>query len=475
MSFPLTTNEAFGMVRHLCDRIAPEPWGDLRNNCAKAVRFYRGTHRSDVEALIRLWFPEAAKRDELKADVKNFVRKIVDRAASLWSNPVERTYLMGEQPISPDSAQDAALHAQDKGRMSALIRLDRRCYLCRSALLFVGWDHSKQILSYRIIAPSDVWIVPSSNPLADPDDLQSLDAVIYELQATGKTRRFCLWTHDTQLIYQGESVESPSLIEAPPEGGTFENPLGLLPFVFAREDDAEGYFFPPYSEDLIDSAASLNISETLQRRNVHYQSHGQMVVPEGTNLQQPIGAGVAWVEPQAYAGQTRFLTKDTPFAAVDSQIQREIQTLASTRDLPPNDFALAGGKAPESGFAKVMDSLPLLDLRKARIMQVGQPVEEDLVTVETAVLSYYSGVPFPKGLGVTVEFPGPDFPRSAEEEAQERKAKREAQQIEIAMGLLSAAQILAEEEGISIEEAEERVAANRLALVPVPAEPVTIE
>jgi hypothetical protein len=230
--------------------------------------------------------------------------------------------------------------------------------------------------------------------------------------------------------------------------------------VIARDSDPEGVFWPPFAEDLIDSAVSINVNETLQRGNVHYQSHGQLVVPEGTNLKQPWGRGVAWQEPRDAVNQTRFLTRSTPFTEVDAQIQREMQTLAFTRNLPPNDFAFRGGSSPESGFSKLVDSLPLLDLRASRISQVGVPTEAELVQVEAAILSYYLGVSVPSSLGVDVTFPAMAFPVSDAEKATARKTLREAQQIEIAMGLLSAKEILMEEEGLSEEEAVAKVEAN---------------
>lgn len=454
----------FDSLRKTVARIAPEPWVSYRTNCDKALRFYRGTHRSDVESTLRNWFPQAMDRDELRADVKNFVRKPVDRAANLWSDAVARIYEANDTALDSESPLVQAFTAQDQARTHALQLLDRRCYLCQSAVLSVGWDSIRSRLSYHILTPSAVWIVPSLDPNADPDELQDLDAFVYELASRtgGEIRRFCFWSHEYQFIYEARTPEQPERIlpATSDVSDPYANPLGLLPFVIARESDPEGVFWPPFAEDLVDSAVSINVNETLQRGNIHYQSHGQLVVPEGTNLKQPWGRGVAWQEPKDAVNQTRFLTRSTPFAEVDSQIQREMQTLAFTRNLPPNDFAFGGTNAPESGFSKLVDSLPLMDLRASRIAQVGVPTEAALVTVEASILSYYLGVPVPSNLGVSVTFPAMAFPVSDNEKATARKTLREAQQIEIAMGLLSAKDILMEEEGLSEEEAIAKVAEN---------------
>jgi hypothetical protein len=73
-------------------------------------------------------------------------------------------------------------------------------------------------------------------------------------------------------------------------------------------------------------------------------------------------------------------------------------------------------------------------------------VEEQLVEVEGALLKYHLGVPVPDGIGVYVSYPEISFPMSLRE-------KREAQKLEIEIGITNPARIIEAEKGISYEEA----------------------
>ena len=87
-------------VRSLVSRAEYAPWQNYKGNLETAVRAYRGVHKEDIEALIGTYFPQAANRDEIVADVTNFVQKPINRASTLWTVPVVRTYYSNGNPIN---------------------------------------------------------------------------------------------------------------------------------------------------------------------------------------------------------------------------------------------------------------------------------------------------------------------------------------------------------------------------------------
>jgi len=447
--------QQYNELTRVCSRVAPMP-ADLRSNSEEANRFYQGQHRSDVEAYLRQHFPQSMARRSLVADVTNFTARLVERGANIWDETPRRTYLTpGGDELASDDKTVVALDSQEDQRIVGLRDLDRQSYLCQSGVLKIEWSKRHERLIYRVIPVSNVWVVPSLSPLADPDDPQELAAIIYRLPNAGDVARFCIWTYDTQLVYEGQTVDRPERIVPDDTNPTRRNPLGLLPFIIAREKDPGGYFFPPFDESLIDVPMQLNVAESLQTSNLWYQSHAPLIVPKGTSLEQAWGRDSAWEEPtdDGAAGQTRFLTKQTPFEEVAEHIKRKLRTFAMTRGLPANDFAFEG-TSPESGFAKLIDSLPLIESRQNRIQRTGRSVEEQLVSVETAVLRFYRQ-PVRTDVTVDVDFGALAMPRSQEEVERVAGIKRTRQLAEIALGITTPAAIVADDEGVTIEEAQE--------------------
>lgn len=437
-------SEILSVVQNATARVLQDYDGDYRSLCSEAYRFYRGQHKDDIDSALRFYFPNTMFDRELVPDTTNFCRKIVNRPAKLWDLDVERVYHVNDDILDPDSDVVLAFDSQWNKRKNALQELDRRSYLFRTALMYIGFDQRKQRLAYRLINPSDVWVIPGDS--GDPDDIQNLDAIIYELASTGDMKRFCFWSKEYQFVYEGGSFDTPDRIEDDRSENDFNNPLGLLPFVVAREDAADGRFFSYFEEDIIDVSRMLNIAESLQTGNVWFQGYSPLVVPEGTQQEQIWSRGTALQEPVGEgSGQIRFLTKDTPFDEVSRHLQRKLQVFAMTRDLPSDDFSIDSA-APESGFSKLMSSLSLLDLRKSRIGKVADPVEEQLVEVEGALIRYHLRVNVPENIGVYTSFPDVSFPLSLKE-------KRDAQRIEVEIGLTNTARIIATEKGISYDEA----------------------
>jgi hypothetical protein len=120
----------------------------------------------------------------------------------------------------------------------------------------------------------------------------------------------------------------------------------------------------------------------------------------------------------------------------------------------PNDFAIDGA-LPQSGFAKLIDSIPKLEAKAQRAARMKAIEERILWPRIGASLRYLDVLPdSATRLKLRVEFAKDDYIRSIDEESRQNE-------FDFKWGLSSPADVLAKRRGIARDEAEQIIADNK--------------
>jgi hypothetical protein len=122
------------------------------------------------------------------------------------------------------------------------------------------------------------------------------------------------------------------------------------------------------------------------------------------------------------------------------------------------------GTSPASGFAKLVDSLPKLDARQERIRRLAKFERENSERIKAIGILLGSLDASAAGMTMRSQFAEVEFPKSEQE-------KDAWTNREIEHGWSSEASLLAKRDGISSEEAQVRIDANRATQVPAKIEP----
>ena len=282
----------------------------------------------------------------------------------------------------------------------------------------------------------------------DPDTLRLREGWVY-------------WSRDLHAyrLDNGEWHGISLTSEAGDQEG--DNPYedGAMPIVTVRKIEQDDYW-GTYGADFVEAVEQAHVQLCNMWFNAFMQNHGQ---PVGTNLQLEPGSELS-VGPDSPIIVEGVLKDDVPpslvFAKPDSEtstaqemIEWFLGKAGQGYGLPPGAWSM--DETPESGFAKFMNNIELLEDRDdSRAMW--EKVEQELFAKSLMVWNRWAvdqgEQPLPDDLRLEVEFPPVKFPESPAE-----KATRYT--LNIQAGLSSPVRYFMEEEGLDEDEAKEKAIA----------------
>ena len=242
----------------------------------------------------------------------------------------------------------------------------------------------------------------------------------------------------------------------------------LLPLqmVTAWHDRApDGAILPDTDIPVVDLNREVNVQWSMLLDTISHQGWSQLVA----NVADPTAPpSVVQVGPRNVLvlgpGETMTaLDAATNYTGIVDVLTAFVKMLAQSKNLSPNDFELTGATAPASGFAKLLDMLPKVQSRQ-RLGERFTRMEAELAWPRIAVIGRHLGV-FGQsveqlaGMRLRTSFADVEVPRNVDEET-----KR--QDFDLKHGLTTPARILAGREGITVDEAQERIDENRAATAP---------
>lgn len=297
----------------------------------------------------------------------------------------------------------------------------------------------------RIFLPHEVTV------LEDPEDPARPLEVRYDtLDADGEVATV-VWSAAEHYVI------TPKGFIRPPKGASeTRNPYGRLPF-FAMHAGlrSDGFWDPEEDQDLVDFALEYLADWASVRYTRHQQSYKLLVRTGTDDKTEPfahIGPGVELQLAEGEEVETLDMSAD-PTPSIASLKAQLSQALAS-RGLNPERLGMNPGQAPPSGLARFLERQELIE-RRRKIMPAIEEGEYELAELYRWAWNFNRppAEQIDPDAAFEVELLEETVVMSPTEEIEHRKAQLDVYERERKLGLKSEVEIIAEDRGISVEEA----------------------
>lgn len=415
--------------------------------------------------------------EEIEPVVIPLTERFVAEQANAYNKHVSRDLvtLDGEENDATRNATsqlqrelDSAGHDESQHLLEKITVLLNTCCL---------WYQAKRgSLRSRVVVPQRVYPVLPEDRIqcdaSDPDDyagfVVELNTDTEDINSTDPTS-FVFITPAEHVYYSGRQWDEPTgemvafknpmmwpqVVETEDRrGASMDLPLRMLTFWHTRL---------PLDELIIDTDPEIvylnreiNLQLSVLMDTLRVQGHSQLWmqllnpdappprVSYGSMFAIPLGAG----ESMGYASAAN------SYSDMVEALKFVVKLMAIAKRQSPNDFATEG-TGPESGFAKLVSSLPKLEAREERLKRLRYMEEVRSWPRIGSILRYLGKIDFdPTQLKLRVGFADVEFPKTVDEET-----KRDEHDFK--HGLRTPADVLSDKLGISTEEAQEKIDENK--------------
>jgi len=397
--------------------------------------------------------------------------RYIAEAANAYNRPVMRSLVneSGEEDEEATKALRAALeecaYDETMHRLEQLTILLGSCGLwfqakrgmLRPVIVYPHLIHPVAPVDARAFDPADqddyqAFVVSVSNAAQGEKpvtwcSLSPADHTYYEASDPYEPRRF-LETYRNPFAW-------PQMVDTDDSRGKLmaNAPLQLLTIWHRRKpvDDLLADCDP----EIVYLNRELNVQWSVLLDTMRTQGWAQMYLKliDPSTPPAAVSYGSRFVLPLSPGEEMGSLNAGNDYGGLVETLKAALRTFAMCKRMSPSDFAI-DGSGPESGFAKLIDSLPKIEARQERIRRLVS-MEQRAWPRIGAILRYLGKLPGdPTKLKLRVEFADVEFPRTVAEEAQ-------AQEHEFRHGLSSPAEVLMKRLGITREEAEGRLTENK--------------
>jgi len=197
-----------------------------------------------------------------------------------------------------------------------------------------------------------------------------------------------------------------------PTTDSYDNPLGIMPIVEAREEIPVEEYWPDGAMDLAKANQNININWNNINYALHYQAFDQPYV-EGIDSDADINVernfNKLWRAPQG--GRFGLLGFDPAMSESMEIIQKQIQIISNAYNVSLDWFDQS---QPQSGFALLVRNLDLLEDRQLAI-QRWKMIEQKIYKIIQRQSEIYNVDKLPDA-ELTVDYPDVSFPLQQAEE-----------------------------------------------------------
>lgn len=396
-------------------------------------------------------------KDRWLIPVLNVVPRIVKRVSLAYVQPPTRRIKQGNTEHDARSKIWDAIYGPEG--IFRLIDINKKFKEMNRWATLLNTMHVETV-PRRGALDWDLHLRPATTVIPDPADYLEFVKLAY---------RYCPMDPDTLKLREGWVYWSKdlhayrldngewhgiSITEGAREG---ENPYGgQIPIITVRMIEQDDYW-GSYGADLVEGIEHVHIQLCNMWFNAFMQSHGQ---PVGTNLKLAPGTKLVvgpdnpilidGVSKDDVEPSLKFAKPDSETGSVKDMLDWFINQLTQGYGMPPGAWSLK--EVPESGFAKFMNNIELLEDRddsRAMWRKVEQELFRDSIMVWNRWARELGGRPLPENLELEIEFPPVKFPESPTE-----KTTRYA--VAFQAGLSSPVRYFMEEEGLNEDAAKEK-------------------
>lgn len=450
----------------------------LKTEYDLAVDYIEGRQLEDCRKQLRLRHKQqmsGSKGLEINPVVWPITERYTAETASLYNKPVDRKLVNTETGEVDEAATAALLEMTNAGRLDAYMqRLTQIMVTVGTCSLWPQLRRGQ--LAFRIVLPqrtnpvADHW-----DPRFDPGSQDDYFGFVANLEPPEDDRKtepsqFVLLTAAEHIYYTADEWHDwngdlakypntftwPQVLDTDDGKGSEPQDLPLQMLVLFHKRIPLGEIIVDTDPEIVYLNRELNVEWSVLMDVVRRQGHGQLW---GRFLGQPpaiMSVGPSHMMALGPEEEIGYEGAANDYDKTVNVLQSAVKLLAVTKRLSPNDFALAP-QGPESGFAKLIDSLPKLAARDELAGQMKHS-EENLLWPRLGSIAKFTGaIPNADKLKMQVTYAGVTFPRTVAEETQQDEH-------DFRHGLSSPAEKLAKRDGIPIEEAEERISKNRMSV-----------
>ena len=400
-----------------------------------------------------------------------FVLPLTDRyvaeAANAYNKPVARELVDAEGTVNNE--QTANLQRLTAGVDEHLHNIERYT---------VAQDAQPAVVQAKRgllhIQPAPLYqthpVLPEDASQCDRSDQCDYMGHVLELDTVDKDiRKWVFATPAAHYYYESADWSEPSSITVQPNTGyvwpqrelTADDKESIAPHplqtvVWWHRYIPQNKLLPVSDVPLVQLNLELNVQLSCMLDTLRKQGWSQLVakVMDPTNPPASMPMGTGFMLALGLEESIESVSMANDYGGMVGFLKFLVQFFSVLQRGSPNDFSVEG-TGPQSGFAKLVDSLPKMEARADRIRRL-KDIEERLLWPRIGAVGKYLGV-FPDGieqLHMRTKFGAVEFPKTADE-----RIKDEDQDIKL--GHTTPAKLYAEKHGVSLDEAEQAIEENK--------------
>jgi hypothetical protein len=474
------------VVRESIRRLKVDGAQQFAESVNTALDYLAGNQNDDIQSELQTRFPNSmapADGQEIYPVSIPIVKRYVAEQANAYNSrqngsPVSRAFVDGDGNETDDTRKlsDQFQRGLEEARYDEVMhRHEQMMVLFDPAPSCLWYQAKRGKLRAVIVLPSSVAPVASDDPqfvdATDPDDY---DAFRVELAWQGddiskvQARTFAYVTAAEVWFYEGTEDSVDRFLTGPfknpyswPQvedikGTAEEKDLPLQMLTFWHSQQPLDTLLPAPSMSMVNTNREINIILSMLYDDIRFQGRSVPVL-KLMNKHDPAAIrkhGSRFPAVLDISEEFTYESAPATYAETMLVLKDHIKLVAMSERMSSNDFSLDGA-SPASGFAKLVDSLPQIKAREERITRLVHLEEQVAAPRLISVLIALGKLdPRAKDLRLRVRFADVEFPKT-ETESNARD------DFDLKHGLTTAAKILAKREGISEQEAEALVEANR--------------
>ena len=346
-----------------------------RKEIRKYLDYYSGV---DTEQYISSYFNGDAFR-EIPPSVTNFTRKFINKISRIYSLGANRNVGQAtERYLQLTPTKDVRMKHSE--RMTRLVgTIANRVYWVGDSFDYRPIYYFEAYFDDNPFQPSAI-TYPLLNNTSDLSDATNLQWEYWDNEKYG------------MMNEEGEIMEE------------FENPYGIMPFVFTHREDQLDSFFVEGASDVVNCNEQVNIALTEMNLGMRFNMFGQPWVTGLRADQSMLRAGSNTILDMGEDGAYNITSPSGNIQEAIDNIKFQIELVASNNHLWIQ-WAESGGEVP-SGI-----SLMIKDMERKEDyyddIALWRLYEQDLYNVER-VIADYNGVALPEEFGVDfqeIEYP----------------------------------------------------------------------
>lgn len=454
-----------------------------------ALDYINGRQVDDVRSELQRRYPRTqagSAGQEIAPFVVPIAERFVSEQANAYNHGVLRKVVLADGTSDETSKRLTDEYNRHLGECdfnSRMHLLDG--YLCVLKRAGLWWQVKRGKLRPLVVTPDNIFPVADPNDItadaSDPDDylgwIIRLQRAAHADGALSEPHAFAL-SLPAQLVYyttgDGDAYgvaggtatyANPfswqQLIDTPDMRGEVRD-LPLQMFTMWSKNAAGTDVIEDADSDIVIANREINVALSMMLDTISHQGWAVPIL----KLLNPGAApkSMAWGSrfpvPLQTGESMELVNASTPYQEIVGALSEVVKLLAISHRMSPSDFSTNGVSA-ESGFAKLVDSLPKIEARRERVARLKSQEEQTVWPRVASILRYlgrgdFGTVDLSK-FKAQVEFDGLDFPETAQEQA----AREEH---DLKHNLTTRAKILAKRKCISLDEAtaelEENLEAN---------------